>query len=165
MRMRPFERRRGSSLLEILVLLGTTALMLGLCAALIQVLLRVDRAGRADYVEASEASRLALAFRADVRSAIVARPTENALELDGPDGPIARYRIEPGSVVRVRPGGGESGRRDAFRLPRLESAEGAFAIDDRDGRTFVSLTFAGPGDRVEAALGADRRFEPEKGGN
>ena len=154
--------RRGSSLLEVLALIATTALMLGLSAGLIQVLLRVEKAGRADLVETSEISRLALTFRADVRSATAAHPADGTLELDGPAGPIARYQFEAGQVVRLRLEGDEVRARDDYRLPRhglarLESV-------DRDGRTWVALIFAsspGHDDRLEAVLAADHRFEAE----
>src|SRR5262249_7667548 len=65
---RPGLVRRGYSLVEIVLAMGAVAIVLGLCAGLLHVLLRLDRTGRTHLVESATIGRLARQFREDVHA-------------------------------------------------------------------------------------------------
>ena len=61
-------RRRGYALIEVMVVITITAVMLGLCAGMIHLLMRLDRSGRSTAEEAADLARLARDFRADAHA-------------------------------------------------------------------------------------------------
>ena len=146
-------RRRGFTLVEMMVAISVGTVLLGLAALLIGSLMKLDRAGRARLAEESRLDRLAQVFRADVHAATGLAPGAPAgeLRLILPGGRSVAYRAGPGAVVRARPDGEER-----FALP-----PGSMARLDV-GRSSVGLTVGRepghPGLRVEAVPGTDHRF-------
>jgi type II secretory pathway pseudopilin PulG len=67
-------RRRGYSLIECLVLITVMSLLIGLSAGTIQLLLKLDRAGRTASEEAVALARLARDFRDDAHEAAPVDP-------------------------------------------------------------------------------------------
>src|SRR5689334_610049 len=66
--------RRGFSMIEVVLVLGGVSIILGLCAGLLHVMLRLERAGRLHLAETVTVGRLAHQFRQDVHAALRARP-------------------------------------------------------------------------------------------
>ncbi len=169
----PATRRRGFSLVEMVVVISAMAVILGMCVGLIHALLTLDRIGRAHLAEVAARGRLARQFRQDVRAASRAEPVRDrdgraaALRLDRPDGPPVEYRAGPGRLDRdERPAGDAPVRRETFRLRATGAAR--FEVRDEQGDTFVGLLVpdgsafgpaGGPREsRIEALLGRDRRL-------
>ena len=160
------KNRRAYSLIETLVATSMTTLLVGLAAGLIHVALQGDRQARARLTEDAGLARLASTFRDDVRAASAAEARPDAgLALTVPGGTMVEYAIQNGRVARVVNEGGKVRRRDAFALPTGSSAR--WERFDDGGRPFVVFASerpaadnrpASPSIRIEAALGADRRF-------
>jgi type II secretory pathway component PulJ len=157
--------RRGHSLIEMVLVIGVLAIVLGLCAGLLHALFRLDRAGRNSVGDASNLARLARDFREDVRSARTARPqgAEGAgLELDKGDGDVVIYRTEGPNLYREEVHGGKPVRRERYESDRL----GTSRFDVTEGRVRLALSkpkaetpgLAGPTVTVEAVLGKHRRL-------
>jgi hypothetical protein len=130
--------RRGYSLIEIVLVIGSVWVVLVLCALLLHALLRLDRAGRSDLTESFTISRLARQFRADVRAATEAQPDAKGLNLTRADGRSIVYRAEARRLVREESEAGSVRRREAFSLSRLAKA----GLEKRGG--FVRLTLDPP---------------------
>lgn len=165
-------RRRGASLIEIVMIVGTMSVILGLCGTLLHLLMRLDHAGRGAMADAGTVGRLARQLRLDVRAADSAKVAASGkaeaggLDLTGSGRPAVSYRFEPGRVARVETEGQTVRRRESYVLAQLGTA--AFHVDG--GRVSLDLPrpddAAGPasrpGYRVEARLGKDRRLAREK---
>jgi prepilin-type N-terminal cleavage/methylation domain-containing protein len=166
-------RRRGFTLIEVIVVMMAGALVLGLCVGLIHLLVGLDRAGRAHMNERTAVARLAQTFRDDVRAAVAAEPAAGAggpgrrLVLKRPDGREVEYLVEEGAVLRAEREGEKVRHRDTFRLSRREAAR--LDVQPSEGLTVVALGFEARADRkdkgayhayrVESVLGQDHRFE------
>ena len=158
-------RRRGYSLVEMLVVMTCLSVLLAISTMLIRTLIRAEASGRREVDEHLGLSRLAEAFRRDVHAAVEAKRTAEkataGLDLVGPDGTV-RYRLDgDDAVIRSL---GE--RRELYRIRRGTAA--AFAVDPLDGRTFAAMSLRptsgadsanGPlrPVRIRAELGRDRR--------
>jgi prepilin-type N-terminal cleavage/methylation domain-containing protein len=165
-------RRRGVTLVELLVVITVGTLMLGMCVGTIHLVLRLDRGGRAQVSDRMARARLAQYFRADVRAALRTEPATGRVQkltLFLPEERVVEYRIEPRRVLRVRTEAGTLKNQDAFPLPR--KCEAHFELEDRAGKTFAGLVvlnqeraaLAALGEfRVEGVVGKDHRFEPGK---
>ncbi|HEV3121825.1 MAG TPA: prepilin-type N-terminal cleavage/methylation domain-containing protein [Isosphaeraceae bacterium] len=163
-------KRRGVTLVELLVVISVGSVMLGLCVGMIHVVLRLDRGGRAQVSDRMARARLAQCFRADVRAALRTEPAtgrSQKLMLILPEERIVEYRIEPGRVLRVHTEAGTLKNQDAFPLPRQSEAH--LELEERAGKTFAGLVVlnqeraalasAAAGEfRVQAVLGKDHRF-------
>src|SRR5437870_8736693 len=66
---RRMTRRRGISLIEVLVVIHGTAILLGLAVYLIEALVSSERLGQAELLEARRLANLSDEFRRDVRAA------------------------------------------------------------------------------------------------
>jgi type II secretory pathway pseudopilin PulG len=171
------KRRRGYTLVEMVLVIGALSAVLGLCVAVIGALMTLDRAGRARLNEGATLARLARQLRQDARAASKGEVTgrrqvpDRRLVLTLPDDRVVGYEWSAGRLLRTEraPGGPE--RRESFRLP-LRGAP-RFRVAEDGGATWVSLVFERkPGEaplipahdyRVEARLGKDRRLA-ERGG-
>jgi hypothetical protein len=157
-----------------LVVIMTGSVMFGLCIGMIHVLLRIDRAGKAQVAERAARSRLGREFRADVHAAERAEPASgrtHRLLLVLPGERTVEYRFEPRRILRVCSQSGELKNQDAFVLPRGSAAD--VELESRAGRTFVVLSVE-PHDKsepgavtlreyqIDAALGIDHRFDAGK---
>jgi prepilin-type N-terminal cleavage/methylation domain-containing protein len=164
-------RRRGYSLVELLVVISVSSVLASVAVGLIGILMGVDRGGRRHLHETNALARLAQQFRADVAAAESASsdgPHELHLRLSG--GRVVDYASEAGQATREERLGQESQMHEQFSLP--EEARLAFevAADQRPAMASASLAAAndaaGAGDsatvrlgwRVEAAVGRELRF-------
>jgi hypothetical protein len=131
--------RGGYALIEIVLAIGAVAIVLGMCAGLLHVLLRLDRAGRSHVVETATIGRLARQFRRDVHAAseVNALPGGATLELRLPGQPTVNYALGTHAVARSEHGGAPPERRETYLLPFLR--EGGFEVQVRDGQTWVRL--------------------------
>lgn len=165
-------RRRGFSLVELLVVLSMMAIVLVLCVGLIHTLLRLDRAARAQVAEDADLSRLAREFRRDVRAATALEPIPFAagpstwLPLALPGGRTVEYRSRGNTLIRSERTAEAILRTETFRLPSRVAVR--WEIEGTGDRTVVGLVLdpppgreAGPapaGHRIEGVLGQDHRF-------
>lgn len=174
--MKPKGTRAGFTLIEMVLVIGATSIILGLCAGTIHALLGVHRSSREHLADATTVVRLALQFRRDARAATGAKAIGDAgqvakgLELTLPEGETITYRAGDDGLIRTERRSDEEGRRDRFSLPR-RGAPGFEVADDR-GATLAVLILtrrAGPGSgehirelRIEGHVGRDDRLR--KGG-
>lgn len=142
-------RRRGAFLIEIVAVLGATAVLILLCATLIQSLLRLQKAEQDLMAEGAALSRLARDLRRDAHAAERAE-SGATLVLDGADGHRVEYRSRAGAIDRVEQVEGKV-RRESYRLPARAAV--AFETTREYESNFVALTISrAPG----ARRGADR---------
>lgn len=159
-------RRRGASLIELMVIVGSVSVVLGLCAVLIHGLLKLDRSGRAAVDDTTTLARLARRFRQDVRAAAKATPdTPTKLVLTGGDGTIS-YHIDGSRLLREDRNGETLRGREGYNVGRL----GPVSFDAADGLVRLRLArssgagLARPPVGVDAILGKDRLLSNASGG-
>jgi len=162
-------RRRGYALIELLVLITIVAVMLGLCAGMLHLLMRLDRVGRSAADEAADMARLGRDFRADAHASPAAGPagrTPDGITLAVAEGRSVEYRARPTDILRTVREGDKVRHREQYRRPARSAVRFEVA---RDGPAAIaSLTISRePGGkdgspardvRIDAALGLDRRF-------
>jgi len=175
-------RRRGLTLIELLVAMAGTSVILGMAVALVYTLLGADRAARQRMHVGESLARLAEQFRSDVHAAKAVAPVAPAgaarpspgwqLPLDG--GRSVRYGLRQGKLIRSEHAGGKAVRQESFALP-----EGATISIEQDvaGRPATvrlaiepeggpARKWRGPAIHVDAVLGRDHRFtKQEEGGD
>jgi hypothetical protein len=165
-------KRRGFSIIEVLLVVGAVALLLGLCSGLLHVLLRLDRTGRAHAVETATVGRLARQYRQDVRAAIRARSVAgedgamSKLELTFPGERVVAYQPRDQALVRTQQQGAEVARRETYTLPFCQGPR--FDVREVDDKVWVSLRLPrgsepGPNSlhhdlQIEALVGRDHRL-------
>lgn len=165
-------KRRGITLIELLVVLASMTFVLGVCVALMTMLLKLsDSAERHTALEVSIA-KLARAFRDDVRSAeevnlqTKGRELAYAAWLSG-DGTTVEYTVASDAIYRSETLGDAMVGREEFPLPAKSFPR--FERIEREGRVFVAVVFDRRGAksesslairlfRIEAALGENSRF-------
>ncbi|WZO99925.1 type II secretion system protein [Isosphaeraceae bacterium EP7] len=164
-------RRRGFTLFELLMVLSLGMACLGTIATVMHVLLRLDRSGRDRVAEASSLMRLGRVLKADAHASTRLEPAEGGMDLHGPNGLVARYRLKQAGMERATEGAdGKVTSRAWHRLP--PGCKASLDATDANGIRLLVLTVAngggGPGkarprvDRIEAALGRDFRFVHQK---
>jgi type II secretory pathway pseudopilin PulG len=138
-------RRRGITLIEMLVVITAVATALGLCAVTIQLLLRLKTDGQSRLNAQVGLERLARQLRSDVHAAALAQ-VDAAPARDGkaPDlrlslGPKHGVVYEPtkSAVMRVESQDGNVTRRELYALPAAREID--FEIRPEAGRRFVAL--------------------------
>jgi hypothetical protein len=159
---RPSARRRGVTLIEVIVLMTAVAAMLGLSVLMLQLLMRLDADSRSRLDGAATLARLARQFRLDVHRSSDARLLPQAAK----KAPV--LRIEPGpkraieyqvqgddKVVRVETKEATVVGRETYLVPRSGAIH--LMLNEQDGRRFVVLTV----DRLASKNRTDpvRRFE------
>jgi len=168
-------RRRGFTLIEMLVVISLLAVILPMSGAMIYLLLRAQAAAGDSLADALVLSRFSHAFHEDVHAAR-GTPTTGPLaatgsriELQLVDSHRVAYSIEPsGTIERIVTNGQASERREEFRLPGLR---GEFKVS-ADGREAVCIcqprliggSRSAPSSaqsskiRIAAVIGRNRRF-------
>lgn len=134
------DRRRGFSLIEVVVTLAVVVVFLGLGAGLIRLLLRLDAASRDALEVANALTALSRDFRHDVhRAAPDARPSPDgsSLTLSLPEGQSVTYTIRPRDVLRERRGGDGALAHEVYRLAFRATA--SFERPTGDGRPLLTL--------------------------
>jgi heme/copper-type cytochrome/quinol oxidase subunit 2 len=156
--------RRGITMIETLMLVTCVAIVLGLAALTIQVMLRLVADSQTRLSSSLMVDRLARQFRADVHL--------SAIALDGPQGGKAQaprkavnltleaghavtYKMLATSIDRDETVGGKRVRHESFVLPR--GREARFELGAEAGRATVSLLIEPGADR--SAGGVARALE------
>lgn len=143
-------RRRGVTIVEVMVLMTAVAVMLGMCVILLQLALRLETDARGRFERATVLNRLAETFRADVHAApgVEVENAEAEAEADAKQPPALRvestsgrsieYRVKgAGEVARVVSEGDKVVHRETFQVPQTEAAR--LELRDLDGRRFAVL--------------------------
>lgn len=135
-RVRP--PHRGLTLIETMVMISVLAILLGLAAVTMQVLMRLGGDTQSRRAAASAMGRLAERFREDVHACDDAEPRPPAgLRLRPDPRRSIDYEVQAGRVVRAETVDGQPGRRETYALDRHETA--AFERRDDGPRSFLAL--------------------------
>lgn len=167
-------RRRGISLIEVLVVITLSSAMVAAAVALLHALLRTRDVAQAGMVQRASIARLADTFRDDVHRATAFQPGE-AKDSRAAQwtfgvgaGRAVAYRVEQGELVREVREGNATARREFFVLPK----DAKLAVTRRsEGKAdLIEMSITPEGDssgagacRIEARLGANHRFERSEG--
>lgn len=175
------KRRTGYSLVEMLVVMATGSIILGLSVGLVGLAMRNGHVGSDHLRRCTVLARLAEQFCDDVHAASAVDPVDNAP--DDPDGSGWRftvqrirtieYRRTAGELTRVEHFGQEIRRRDYFALPEDADVEveiGKTSTSHMVSMVITTSTATGSGKskkkqskklvlQVDAVLGRDHRFE------
>jgi prepilin-type N-terminal cleavage/methylation domain-containing protein len=131
--------RRGVTLIEMLVVMTVLAVLLGLCALTIQLLLRVGSDAQSRRSAASALGRLSAQFREDVHACDGAEVRHTAgLRLSRDRGVVITYEARDGRVDRVEAIAGQARRHESYDLGRGAAAAFERRDDDGPGR-FLAL--------------------------
>ncbi len=162
--------RHGYTLVEMLVVMFVFTTFLGVCVALVELLLKLDDRGQAHEEALATTARMARTFREDIHAAFLAEPIAAAggasgrIALAGPEGRRIEYRVAKGLLIREERQDDAFRRTDTFPLP---TRTGRLVIEPGEGRPLVAIVFdhrsarnrGRPQElRIEAALGTDHRF-------
>jgi hypothetical protein len=137
--------RRGITIIEVMVVMSGVAVMLGLCALTLQLLLRLNADSQARLSAAAALDRLAGQFRQDVHACNAAGLDDKpggataspSLRLNlGPSRTVS-YEARDGRVVRSESESGKSTRHESYTLARMSSVQ--FQVRDEAARRFVAL--------------------------
>jgi hypothetical protein len=175
MRHRGKPVRRGYSLVEMLAVMASMTVVMGLCVVLLELVLKLDTSGREHVDNEATIARLGRVFRGDVRGASeVARcdpgKDSSALALRESAGDRAvEYLVLKDRIVRAEWVAGELLKQEQFLLPPRSSAR--FARRDPAGLARVALVFERRGKKgdgrvtvheqwIEASPGSAGRFSP-----
>jgi type II secretory pathway pseudopilin PulG len=165
--------RRGITMIETLILVTCVAIMLGLVAVTIQVMLRLVADSQTRLSASLMLERLARQLRADVHGSETAvlegaagkAPAARAgVRLAPEPGRVVTYKMLRNSIDRDETVAGKRARHESFVLPRGRQAR--FELGAVAGRATVSLFFepgaesspGGPGRALEilAVVGKHR---------
>jgi hypothetical protein len=172
--------RRGITIIEVLIVVTGVAMLLGLCAVSIQVLMKLNADVQGRYGEGVALERLARQLREDAHASETAQMTVDEKKPGKPAG--LRLLFEPNHVVVYDSGDGgvvrtESRAGKAVRHERYALARGAgvrFELRDEGSRRLVALVMTRPAGKsqtepprpleVVALTGKDRLGPPGKQG-
>src|SRR4051812_17433877 len=146
--MKPMGTRAGFTLIEMVLVIGATSIILGLCAGTLHALLGVHRSSREHLADATTVGQLALQFRRDARAATGAKvigdtgQAAKGLELTLAEGETIAYRGDKDGLIRTESRTGKGGRRDQFFLPRR--GKPGFEVADDRGTTLAVLILPRP---------------------
>ena len=138
--------RRGITMIEVLILITCVAVMLGLCAVTIQLMLRLYVDGQARLSTSVMMERLARQLREDVHAGesariepAVARGSNRraSLSLGLEAGHAVTYKLLDGAIARDETLGGKNVRHESYSLPR--GREARFELGTLGGRKSVAL--------------------------
>jgi hypothetical protein len=153
-------------MLEMMVVITVIIVMLGLCAGLIHLLLRLDRGSRGSADQARDIARLATDFRADAHAALPTISTEGSpetLTLTMADSQTVEYRVRPNDILRTRFDGDEVLHYDRYQRPVNASIR--FESTREGSTTLATLVIDRPLDGKEDSLYRDFRIVAEVGRN
>ena len=162
--------RRGVSLIEMLVVITTGTIIVGLVVGMLRTLMVAHRASERHLVRSEAVGRLCESFRSDVRSAASAECVEAdgaiRLELTGDDGRQIVFRAADQAVIRTEQAQGAEVRREKFAMPTNSAIRFETQPDDETRTVKLVITrtparaLGGPAHEFHAVatLGRDRRF-------
>jgi prepilin-type N-terminal cleavage/methylation domain-containing protein len=143
-------RRRGFTLIEVLVMITLIGVALTAAVTTLVALLRIERQVRSDQTQHQSLISLASRWRADAHAAVAASTSDDC-EMTLSDGRTIRYSFEAPRIVREVRRAGDVVHRDAFVIsPR---AEVAFAVLGDPPRRLVQLSIS-PKPESDAAYAA-----------
>lgn len=132
-------RRRGMTLVETMVVMTAVAAMLGTCAVMMGLAMRLHADGLAAFERSGTLDRLSARFREDVHAARSAAMDGRTLRLTPDADQLIEYRVdEGGGLSRVVVQQGKDAAREPYRSPG--GAGATFGFREADGRRFAVLT-------------------------
>jgi hypothetical protein len=141
MMKRAHSARRGITILEVLIVVTGVALMLGLCAVSIQLLMRLNSDGMSRVGAAVALERLGRQLRNDVHASQTAEVASEgkpaSLRLVFASSHIVSYESSASRVVRTETTGGNVARHESFSLPNGTTAR--FELREVASRRLVAL--------------------------
>jgi Tfp pilus assembly protein PilV len=172
--------RRGITIIEVMIVVTGVAMLLGLCAVSIQVLMKLNADVQGRYSAAVALERLARQLRDDAHASETAQMTVDDKKAGKPAG--LRLVFEPnhdvdyasgdGGVVRTETRAGKAVRHEKFALARGAGVK--FELRDEGSRRLVALVMTRPAGKsqtepprpleVVALQGKDRLEQPGKQG-
>jgi len=161
-------RRRGLTLIELVMTIGIGSVVFGLTVTLLASILRTERTARQHLAETQTIGRLAHQFRRDAHAAASAElaPAANSgpatLRLAMQDGSQVDYQWAEGGLRRTWSPANRSPSREVFVLPSAAAA--SFELDHAPSAQFAILRLesrpsdphgrAGRKLRIEAKIGS-----------
>jgi hypothetical protein len=140
-----------------MVVVTIVGVLLGVCAGLIHLLLKLDRGGRSSHELASDMARLATDFRVDAHAATaVDRMT---LKLDA--GQTVEYLVRPDDIVRTLRERDKVRHHDLYRRPSGASVR--IEVGREGPASIATLIIDRPLDGREDSLYRDYRIDAELG--
>ncbi len=162
------KRRRGKSLIEMLMLISVLSVIFSIVATTLVALFRTDRQIRRDLEQQTSLARLQGKFRADAHAALSCQ-TGEACELTLADGRVIHYLAAPRKIVREVRRAGAVEHRDAFLLPAEVAVRWELPADDGGRLVRVAIDAPPDADRsyltpirptvIEAAIGLGTQEE------
>ena len=150
--------RRGITIIEVMVVVTGAALLLGLCAVSIQLLMKLNADVQGRYGEALALERLGRQLRADAHASQTARIVRNETEKEAGSPAGLRLTLQPehvvvydfgdGGLVRTESRAGKTVRHERFTLVRGRTAR--FELRDEGARRLVALIIARPAGKSQA---------------
>ncbi len=135
-------RRRptGFSLVELMTTIAVLTILLGMCAGLIRILLKLDHAGRDAMDVENDQVRLARTLRDEAHRST--SPTPRLIQADRltlilPDNQTVEYTVRPHDLLREVRQGEKVRQRELYRTPPRATVR--FEAATEAGRSVVSL--------------------------
>jgi prepilin-type N-terminal cleavage/methylation domain-containing protein len=130
--------RRGVTLIEMVAVITVFAVLLGLCAITIQLLMRVGSDAQTRRTAGAALGRLAEQFREDIHASddVQLRPAAG-LRLNRGPGVVIDYQTRDGRVDRVESVNGQASRHESYALDRHDSI--TFERRDDGPRRFLAM--------------------------
>ncbi len=176
------KRRRGVSLVEVIIVVGASTMVLTVGMGLMHKLLRSERSAAESLIHANSHARMSLQFREDAHAAtgasVEGEPgAEQTLRLTSDEGTAISYAQRDRFLIRAESRADGDARYEQYRLPRDVRVQ--FAVNENGPLTVAELVWARTSDadpainapaalavrrrldplRIEAVVGKDRRFE------
>jgi type II secretory pathway pseudopilin PulG len=130
--------RHGYSLIEMIVVISGLAVLLGLCAITIQLVMRVGSDAQSRRSNAAALGRLAEQFREDVHGCDDAQAqSPGGLRLTRSPRVVIDYQTRDGRVDRIESVDGQASRHESFTLGRHSTV--VFERRDDGPRRFLAL--------------------------
>ncbi len=158
-------RRRGFSLIEMLVVITVGSVLLGVTVSVFHLLLRMEGTARQYVYQSAVTAQLVDQFRRDVHRAVDAAAADDDWQLTFSAGHTIVYRLGPGELVRIERIDGADHHRETFILPPETTV--FMKIPDGIGPRLVRLRLvpqglagpvAGREICIEALLASDHRY-------
>ncbi|QDT46355.1 hypothetical protein Pan258_03730 [Symmachiella dynata] len=172
-------RRRGISLIEMIVVIGASSIILMVGAGMLHTLMRSERVATESLVHATNHARLAEQFRDDIHAATTATiqgepGADYALQITTPNAAEIAYSQQGRLLVRKETVAKQPPRHEQFQLPA--DVRIRFAIDESGPQKIADLSWNFADDdtttnaeraarpplnplKIEAVIGKDHRFQ------
>ena len=162
MRRNPPSARRGFSLVELLATITVLTILLGLCAGMIRLLLKLDQTGRDALAISAATNQLARDFRSDAHEAASLTLPDLAgdrVAWTRTDGSKVEYIIRPNDLLREVSQAGKLRHREIYR--RSARTVFSFASSPSEGRPLVSIVIRPIADTNRSSNGRVEQIDAE----